>query len=122
MKKTLLYVDDEEINLFIFRKMFEPLYEVITASSGAEGIKVIKGSAHRIDLLISDLKMPDISGIKMIEQAQESLHGIPCFLLTGYEINAEIEKALAANLISQVFNKPFDRQEIVDALEASIVR
>ncbi len=116
MKKTILFVDDEDINLFILSKRFERQYEVITANSAIEGLEMIKTYKDQIDALITDLKMPDMSGIEMIEKSSEAIREIPRFLLTGYNRNAEIEVALEKQIIHKVFQKPFDYEEINEAL------
>ena len=59
--RVLLYVDDEENNLTVFESAFEDDYEVYTATSAREAIKILK--AHRIDLVITDQRMPQMTGV-----------------------------------------------------------
>lgn len=117
MKKTILFVDDEEINLFVLERRFEIEYNVLTANSATEALQKINESKGSLDALISDLKMPDMNGLQVIEKAKDSLIGVPCFLLTGYEINNEIDEALQSKKIERLFKKPFNYNEISNTLK-----
>ena len=114
--KTVLFVDDEEMNLFILNRLFSNDFNVITAGSAAEGIEVIREQADEIDALVTDLKMPEISGLQMIQEVQDLLKDKPKFLLTGYNYHAEIDEAIEKNLVTGVFKKPFDFEEIKKVL------
>lgn len=116
MKKTILFVDDEEINLFVLERRFESDYNVLTANSALEAIEIIKSQKGTLDALISDLKMPDKNGLEVIEETKESLEGVPCFLLTGYDNNDEINHALETKTIERLFKKPFNYNEISSTL------
>ncbi len=116
--KTVLFVDDEEMNLFILNRLFSTHFNVITAGSAAEGLEIIQEQVDEIDAVITDLKMPEVSGLQMIIEAEELLKDKPKFLLTGYNYHSEIDEALAANRITGVFKKPFDFEEIRRVLEA----
>lgn len=115
--KTVLFVDDEEMNLFILNRLFSNDFNVITASSAAEGLEVIRDLTEEIDALVTDLKMPEVSGLQMITEAGDLLKDKPRFLLTGYNYHAEIDEALASNKITGVFKKPFDFEEIRKILQ-----
>lgn len=117
MKKTVLFVDDEEINLFVLSRRFEEDFDVLTANSAEEAMQIIRTNQGNLHALISDLKMPDITGLEMIEKAKETLKDVPCFLLTGYDYNEEIEKALNDKVITKLFKKPFNYNEINDTLK-----
>ena len=117
MKKRVLFVDDEEINLFVLSRRFEEDFEVLTANSAEEAMQLIQDNQGKLHALISDLKMPDITGLQMIEKARDILKDVPCFLLTGYDYNEEIEKALNDKVITKLFKKPFNYNEINDTLK-----
>lgn len=116
MKKTILFIDDEEINLFVLAKRFEEDYVVLTANSALDAIEIIQNEKERLDAVISDVKMPDMSGLELIEKTQDNLKDIPCFLLTGYDNNEEIEKALHNKTVEKLFKKPFNYHEISNTL------
>jgi two-component system, response regulator, stage 0 sporulation protein F len=112
MKKlTILYVDDEPINLMVFTKVFERKFQVLTAESGFKGLDVLKENPH-IELIISDMKMPRMNGIEFITEAKALYPHIHYYILTGYEITSQIQDALANGLIIKYFRKPFNMMEI----------
>ncbi len=114
--KTILYVDDEEHNLFVFKANFRNKYKVITVLSGQEGLEQLEKSDKKIDAVISDMNMPDMNGVEFITKAKEK-HDIPYYILTGFDNNREIQRAIEAKVVAARFNKPINVPEISEALE-----
>ncbi len=119
MDTTILYVDDEDVNLFLFEKTFESFYTVITAKSGDEGLQRLEENQKDIAVVISDMRMPGMNGIEFIEIARGSYPRSSYFILTGYEFNTDLEKALDTGLIDKIFKKPFDSELIKAAIDKS---
>lgn len=113
---TLLYVDDEPINLTLFEINFNKKYKVLTAESGEDGLNRLQGNQDII-VVISDMKMPGMNGIEFIRKAKAQFNNIAYFILTAFDINKEIKDALEEKLINQYFNKPFNMQEIDVAIQ-----
>ena len=116
MKKTILYVDDEKINLMLLEINFRNKYSVITSLSGADGLEMLNQHPE-ISLVISDMKMPEMNGIEFIKKAKAAYPHITFFILTGYEILPEIEDALNSGLIKKYFNKPLNIPEMEKAID-----
>jgi YesN/AraC family two-component response regulator len=95
---TLLYVDDEPLNLMLFEINFKKKFNVKTALSGESGLDILS-SVPSIQVVITDMKMPGMSGIEFIKKAKEQFPEIVFFILTGYEITKEIIHALEEKLI-----------------------
>jgi response regulator RpfG family c-di-GMP phosphodiesterase len=114
---TLLYVDDEPINLTLFEINFKKKYTVVTAESGEEGLEKLEGNEDII-VVISDMKMPGMNGIEFIKKAKEQYNNIAYFILTAFDINTEIKDALDEKLIDKYFSKPFNMQEIDAAIQS----
>lgn len=114
---TILYVDDEPINLMLFSQLFGRKYNVITGESGYAGLHLIETNPS-IDVVISDMKMPGMNGLEFIQKAKELNSDIHYYILTGYDITPEIIIALKHGLIDHYFQKPFNFHEI----EAVITR
>ena len=112
---TLLYVDDEPLNLTLFEINFQKKYTVRTALSGKEGLDIL-GSEPSIAVVITDMKMPGMNGIEFIRKAKENFPEIIFFILTGYEITEEITRALEEKLIHKYFKKPFLMKEMETAI------
>jgi len=112
---TLLYVDDEPINLRIFEINFKNKYNVLTAESGHEGLEMLK-SEPGVTIVISDKRMPGMDGLEFIQQAKVQFPNVIFFILTGYDITDEIVTALKESLINRYFKKPFNIKEIDHAI------
>ena len=108
---TILYVDDEKINLRLFEINFKRKCNVITAESGLEGLAVLD-EHNGISVVISDMSMPGISGIEFIKRAKAKYSELSYYVLTGFDISEEIEQALAEGLILKNFRKPMKMKEI----------
>lgn len=117
---TILYVDDEEANLFIFEKMFEAKYNVLTASSASKGLEQLEKYSSDIIVVISDMRMPLMNGVEFIRKAKSIYSNIAYFILTGFDFNDEIEEALKTQLIHKFFTKPFDMSEIESAISDAV--
>ena len=113
---SILYVDDEINNLLLFKANFRRKYNVFLAQSGPEGLKEL-ASHHDISVVISDMRMPVMSGIEFIRRARVKYPHMTYFILTGFEYNYEIDKALKDSTIQRYFTKPFDVNEIECAID-----
>ncbi len=109
-RKKVLYVDDEEINLLLFKMTFDEQAEIITAQSGEEALDILK--REDIELVLSDVAMPVMNGLDFVRKAQIQNPAIRYGLLTGHLYNPEIEEALDAKLVVGCFKKPFSKPEI----------
>lgn len=118
---AILYVDDEEVNLFLFKANFEIEHPVFTASSGMEGLQVLEENQDKIIVVISDMRMPGMNGVEFIRKAREKHDNIAYFILTGYACDDEIEEALEQRIIHQWFSKPFDMEKIEEAIQEALM-
>jgi len=118
-KLKLLYVDDEEMNLLLFEKIFEKKYNIITAESGMLALELLLSHPDTV-VVISDMKMPTMTGIQFIQKAKNKFPNINFFILTGYDINDEIQEALESNMILNYFRKPFNFNEINSAIQKAL--
>jgi two-component system, response regulator, stage 0 sporulation protein F len=114
-KLKIMYVDDEELNLQLFELNFNRKYEVITAESGISALNLLEEHLDTI-IVISDMKMPTMTGIEFIQKAKVKYPDIKYYILTGYDITNEIQEALDTKLIVKYFRKPFDINEIENAI------
>ncbi|MCB1176415.1 MAG: response regulator [Leptospiraceae bacterium] len=111
MNMKILYVDDEEMNLMVFKFHFGKNYEVILANSGKEGLEVLE-SEPDIPVVVSDMRMPGMDGLEFIKEAKAKLPSTKYFILTGFDISPEIQDALQKKLIEKYFQKPIDMQKL----------
>lgn len=110
-KNKILYVEDEKINRMLFDKIFSKKYDVHIAESGEEGLAILE-SHNNIPVVVSDLKMPHMDGLEFIGIAKVKHPQIKYFILTGFDMNEDINEAIESNLIHQYFMKPCNFNEI----------
>ena len=115
----ILYVDDETINLDLFQMIYKDTNNVLLAENGQDGLKIVKQNAD-VQLIISDMHMPDMDGIYFIEKVKETNQNIPCFILSGYQRNERIIDALNSGLISYYLMKPFGKKNLEMIIEKII--
>jgi len=92
-EKTILYVDDEEINLSLFKMNFSRSFNILTCNTPIKALEILK--ERKIKLLISDFKMPDMNGMELIKNVKKNNPEIICIILSGYlESDVSTDKKL----------------------------
>jgi len=112
---NILIVDDEEVVCRGCQRIFEEEgYSMEMAFSGREGLE--KADSEEFDVIITDLKMPDISGIEVIREIKQKKPDTPVIMITGY---ASVPTALEAMKLGahDYIAKPFEPDEIIDAVK-----
>lgn len=87
----LLIIDDNEVILEILDSFLSlQKYDLVTASTGFEGINLFNADVDSFDLVITDLIMPDISGVGVITMLKKKRPDIPIIAITGYGKHPEL--------------------------------
>jgi response regulator RpfG family c-di-GMP phosphodiesterase len=108
----ILCVDDEPNILASLRRLFRSQgYEVITAESGMEGLRKLE--AGGVDIVISDMRMPEMDGANFLERVRESWPDTLRLLLTGYADIQSILDAINRGEIYRYITKPWDDNDIL---------
>jgi formate hydrogenlyase transcriptional activator len=115
---TILYVDDEEINLKFFSATFSWDYNVLTASSGEQGLEIFK--QHAVDLVVADQRMPGLSGVQFFEQIYKLNPEPARILLTGYGDLETLVQAVNQGRIFHFFQKPWIEEELQRLFERAL--
>ncbi len=106
----ILYVDDEQNNLTAFKATFRRDFKIFTAISAAEGVKVL--DEEDIHILITDQRMPVMTGVEFLESILERYPDMIRILLTGYtDIEAVID-AINKGQVYRYITKPWDETEL----------
>ena len=111
MKPTLLFVDDEANVLDVLTKMFERSFNVICCSSGPEALAVMR--SQTIDLLITDQKMPEMTGTQLVAKARGEGLDPTTILLTAYSNPADLISAINQGQVYRYVTKPWDVNDLV---------
>ena len=109
-KPRILVIDDSKETVAGLYSFFNTKYDVLTAENGLDGLKRFEENENRIDLVITDLVMPDISGVGVISIVKKKYPGIPVIAITGW---GEHPEALATEADADlVMEKPFELAEL----------
>lgn len=110
MKYSILIVDDEAANLRALERLFRGHYEVLTATSGAEALELLK--TRDIALLITDQRMPEMTGIELLKQTITLRPRMVRIILTGYtDVDALVE-AINCGHVYRYVTKPWRNEEL----------
>lgn len=107
---NILYVDDEANNLVSFKAAFRMKYNVYTAISGEEAIKVL--NTNPVNIIITDQRMPQMTGVEFLETILGDHPDPMRILLTGYaDMNAVVD-AVNKGKIFHYLTKPWNEEEL----------
>ena len=115
---TILVVDDEPSSLLLLERVLRPGYNVITARSGAEALEVLK--AAEISLLITDQRMPGITGTELLREGQLLRPGMVSMLLTSNKDSETFIDAIMNSGAIRVINKPWEAAKLLSLVETSL--
>jgi len=111
----VLYIDDEENNLHAFKASFRRQYEIYTATSAAEGLKIIQNLS--VHVIIADQKMPGTTGVEFFKQITDT-HPDPIrILLTGYTDIEALADAINHGDIYRYITKPWNDLELHNSIK-----
>ena len=108
--KLLIIDDDEEILSTLKYFLSLKRYEVFSASDGLEGLKLLENEEQDFDLVITDLVMPNISGVGLIAIIKKKFPGLPVIAITGWGEHPEVLATEAQ--ADQVLEKPFELSKL----------
>ncbi len=118
---VILCVDDEpNILSSLQRLLHRQGYQIVTAPSGAEGLQVLE--RQPIDLVISDMRMPQMDGAQFLEQVRQRWPDTVRVLLTGY---ADVESTMAAINKGEIYRyiaKPWDDNDVILLVQLAMER
>ncbi|MDQ1636772.1 MAG: hypothetical protein QOF62_111 [Pyrinomonadaceae bacterium] len=110
MTYKLLIVDDELANLRLLERLFSTEYECFTASSGPAAIKVLE--QHDVAIIITDQRMPGMSGIELLKATSTLRPHMVRILLTGYTDVEALVETINCGLVYMYFTKPWNNGEL----------
>lgn len=118
---TLLFVDDEASILSALRRLFRPHgYRILTAEGGAQGLEIL--GRETVDLVISDMRMPQMDGAQFLEKVRDGWPEIVRILLTGYADVSSTIAAINRGEIYRYISKPWDDNDIVLIVRQALER
>ncbi len=120
MSNKILYVDDEVINLELFKINFKNDYSIFVADSAQKGLEILKN--ENINVVISDLRMPHMNGIDFIDKVKKEKPATVCILLTAFMESEAMFKAINEELVYRYIMKPWKKDEIKEVIDSAFKR
>jgi len=116
-RKTILWVDDEEIALAVWSQMLEKLgYTVLQARYGIEALEIFKKRQNSISLVILDMRMPGMSGCEVFDRLKKIQPDLKIIIVSGFMEEYDLCEISARNFDGYM-NKPFKLKELSEKIE-----
>lgn len=118
MNYKILIVDDEAANLRILERLFRATCTIVSASSGSEALEKLE--LHDIALIVSDQRMPGMTGIEFLKRAAEMRQHTVRIILTGYtDVNALVE-AINSGVVYKYVTKPWVNEDLQQTVKRAL--
>lgn len=110
MAYKIMIVDDEPANLRLLERLFRNEHTVVTAESGAEALKALE--QHDVALLITDQRMPGMTGIELVERTAPLRPHMVRIILTGYTDVESLVEAINGGHVYKYVTKPWNNDDL----------
>lgn len=117
LKPNILYVDDEQDNILVFKSSFRRNYHIQTANSATEAKEILQ--KHAFDVIISDQRMPEITGVQFLQSLPDE-PGVFRMILTGYSDMEAIIQAINSGMVHKYITKPWVKTELQEVIDSGI--
>jgi sigma-B regulation protein RsbU (phosphoserine phosphatase) len=115
---SILYIDDEENNLISFKSTFRRDYHIHVAGTGKAGLEIME--KNTIQLVITDQRMPDMSGIEFLEKIVPLYPDCMRMIMTGFSDMDAIIQAINKGNIYRYVSKPWNREELKIIIDSAL--
>ena len=120
-KETVRLIDDDEMVADVGEQILNNLgYDVVKADSGKQAIKVYKENRDRIDMVILDMIMPEMSGGEIYDRLKRINPKVKVLLSSGYSIDGQASKILKQGC-NGFIQKPFNMSELLEKIRQILV-
>jgi two-component system sensor histidine kinase/response regulator len=121
-KQTILCVDDEIDNVQALERIFRQKYTVLKATSGQEALQILDQHRGPLALIITDQRMPEMTGVEFLAQTLEKFPDTVRILLTGYTDIESVISAVNSGQIYRYLTKPWDPVDLQATVETATQR
>ena len=118
--KTILIIEDNPSNLKLVKDVLEyQKYNVLEATDGKVGLQAVEGNKDKIDLILMDLQLPEISGLELIKILKEKpeTKNIPIIVVSAHAMESDINTCLEAGCVDYI-TKPLNLQEFIKRINS----
>ena len=120
LKANILYVDDERENLDGFEASFYNVYNIFLADNGKSGLEILRNK--EIHVIVSDQRMPEMTGLEFFAEVQKKYPDIVCIILTAHVDSESSIRAVNQGGIYRYILKPWDKNEMKMSLDNAVER
>jgi two-component system response regulator HupR/HoxA len=117
---TVLLVDDEPTNLMMMERQLKDVFRTLTASSGEEALAILR--REEVTMLISDQRMPGMSGTDLLRQARRHDPDIICLLVTASRDASTFIEAMMKSGAIGVISKPWNPAGFMETVRDAVKR
>jgi len=118
MKYKILLVDDEAANLRVLERLFAREFDVLTANSGAEALNLL--TIYDFALIITDQRMPEMSGIEFLKRAAEMRAQTVRIILSGYTDAVDLVESINSGVVYQYITKPWSNDDLLQTVRLAM--
>ncbi len=122
VKHTILCVDDEIDNVEALERLFRKKFSVLKATSGKEALSILDQHPEPVSLIITDQRMPEMTGVELLQQSLEKNPEAVRILLTGYTDLESVISAVNQGQIYRYMTKPWDPTDLLNTVDHAIER
>jgi CheY-like chemotaxis protein len=116
-KYCILIADDESLNYLYYREILdENLFDIIYAENGIDAISAFKENHDKVNLILMDMKMPDMDGFTATAEIRKFDTRIPIIAQTAYAYRDDYQKALDAGC-NDYISKPIHEEELNEKIK-----
>lgn len=121
MKKHILVIDDENLVTDSIKRLLKKHgYNVTIANSGKDAIEIVKMKESGFDLIIADIRMPEMDGIETIRKIREiTKNPVPEIFITGYASEESFKEAQDLKVADYIY-KPFDVHNFMEVVRRNL--
>jgi len=121
-KPLIMLVDDEIENISVLSQLLEPKFSIITGLNGQEALELIEEmeNPNDIQLIISDQRMPKLTGVELLEKIAHMMPDTIRIILTGYSDTQVIIDSINKARLYKFITKPFDPVELTLTVQRGV--
>ena len=112
MRKRILVVDDDNMNLMRTKMILGEEYIVILAEYGMDALEKLKNESEKVDMVLLDIDMPGMNGIETFEHMKDFAADIPVIFLTASGLEEDVVSAIRLGAVNYL-KKPFRPRELM---------
>ncbi len=117
-KPVVLYVDDSNVNLILFRETFKNDYDLILTEFPEEALKILE--EKEVQVIVSDQRMPNMSGTELLEIVADKYPDIRRYLLTAFTDAETVIEAVNVGRVHGYIKKPLKSDEVRASISSSL--